>query len=389
MEFALGYLRAFITLLVVAHHAVIAYNAFAPPLTASLLDEPRFWKAFPVFDTQRSELWSIFNAFNDGFFMALMFFISGLFVWKSLQRKGAGQFIRDRALRLGIPFIVATAFLAPLAYYPSYLQRASEPSLGGFVQQWFALGEWPAGPAWFIWLLLAFDAAIALIIWLHPRSCAGVWSTLRKSPALFATVLVGASVLLVVPPMLLYGPEHWVAFGPFHFQTSRLGLYALYFMGGVLLGAAGIQQTFLGTKGALERRWLVWAIVAPLAFVALGALSIVVAGIAASGPSPELLTWGGIAAAAFVVSCAASSFALLAVFLRFVNRRGRLMDSLRDNAYGIYLVHYVYASWLQLVLVAAPLDALTKGVVISVVTLGLSWLTVACVRRIPVAARVI
>jgi Acyltransferase family len=238
--------RAFVTLLVVVHHAVIAYNAFAPPLTASLGQEPRWWKALPIVDSQRSGVWAIFNAFNDGFFMALMFLISGLFVRTSLRGKGAGRFIRNRVLRLGIPFVLAAALIAPLAYYPTYLQRTTEASVGGFVERWLSLGEWPAGPAWFIWLLLAFDAAVALLLWLVPRWTAGVPSRLWRSPALFAAVLTGLSAVLVLPPMFLVGPAHWVAFGPFHFQTSRLGLYALYFIGGVLLGASGIERTFLG-----------------------------------------------------------------------------------------------------------------------------------------------
>jgi hypothetical protein len=32
---AIGYLRAFITVLVLAHHAVLAYHPFAPPVPAS------------------------------------------------------------------------------------------------------------------------------------------------------------------------------------------------------------------------------------------------------------------------------------------------------------------------------------------------------------------
>jgi hypothetical protein len=50
----IGYLRASITVLVVLHHAVLAYHPFAPPPRASLLTEPRFWPAFPVVDVQRS-----------------------------------------------------------------------------------------------------------------------------------------------------------------------------------------------------------------------------------------------------------------------------------------------------------------------------------------------
>ncbi len=55
--------------------------------------------------------------------MSLMFFVSGLFVQASLARKGSLRFLAERIVRLGIPFIVAAGLLAPLAYYPAYLQR--------------------------------------------------------------------------------------------------------------------------------------------------------------------------------------------------------------------------------------------------------------------------
>ena len=168
---AVGYLRAFITLLVVAHHAVLAYHPFAPPPPASLLAQPRLWGAFPVVDPHRWPAGSLLTSFNDMFFMALMFFLSGLFVWTSLERKGAGGFLRDRARRLGLPFVVAAAVIAPLAYYPAYLQtlQTGASGLSGFWRQWLALGNWPAGPAWFLWVLLAFDAVAAGLFLLAPR----------------------------------------------------------------------------------------------------------------------------------------------------------------------------------------------------------------------------
>ena len=86
---AIGYLRAFVTVLVVAHHAALAYHPFAPAPIASLIAEPRLWPAFPVVDAQRWSGFSLLVGFNDAFFMSLMFFLSGLFVWKSLERKGS------------------------------------------------------------------------------------------------------------------------------------------------------------------------------------------------------------------------------------------------------------------------------------------------------------
>ena len=41
---------------------------------------------------------------------------------------------------------------------------------------------------------------------------------------------------------------------------------------------------------------------------------------------------------------------MLALFLRFDNDGASILDPLRDNAYGIYLIHYVPVLWLQYVL---------------------------------------
>ena len=75
--------RSFITLLVVLHHSVVNYTYFGNG------DRMR-WLGF-----------DLIVLFNDSFFMACMFFISGLFVHHSLSRRGAGNFLTSRAWRLG------------------------------------------------------------------------------------------------------------------------------------------------------------------------------------------------------------------------------------------------------------------------------------------------
>ena len=44
-------------------------------------------------------------------------FVSGLFVWRSIERKGAAGFLANRAVRLGVPFVVGMLVLMPLTYY--------------------------------------------------------------------------------------------------------------------------------------------------------------------------------------------------------------------------------------------------------------------------------
>jgi hypothetical protein len=93
----LAYLRAFVIVLVVAHHAAMAYHVMLPPFEPSSLREAlgSIQAVSPVNDERRSDLLSLFAAFNDLFFMALPFLLSGLFVWDSLQRKGPALYLRE------------------------------------------------------------------------------------------------------------------------------------------------------------------------------------------------------------------------------------------------------------------------------------------------------
>ena len=92
---------------------------------------------------------------------------------------------------------------------------------------------------------------------------------------------------------------------------------------------------------------------------------------------------------AFVISCAASGFAFMALFVRFAKKPSKLWDSLSANAYGMYLVHYAFVSWLQYALLKAALPAVAKGGIVFLATVVLSWGVTAGVRRIPAVARVI
>jgi len=383
---SVGYLRAFVTVLVVAHHAVLAYYPFAPPRPASLLAQPRWWQAFPVIDAQRWTGFALFVGFNDVFFMSLMFLLSGLFVWNSLRRKGAQTFLRDRALRLGVPFALAAALIAPIAYYPAYLQTGGV-GLAGFWKIWRSLGNWPAGPAWFVWVLLAFDAIAAGLLLIAPKwgeSLGRILSRVSHRPIAFFAVLVAASAAVYLPMVAKFGSFDWTSAGPFFFQTSRIFHYLIYFLIGAGLGACGLDSGLLAPQGKLARRWYLWAGSALLLF----GVAIVATIAAVSSPNSHL-PWELIGGCAFVLSCAASSLAFLALFVRFARNRVKLFDSLSDNAYGIYLIHYAFVSWLQYALLKASLPGVAKGFIAFAGALALSWISIAALKRIPAVARVI
>ncbi len=92
---------------------------------------------------------------------------------------------------------------------------------------------------------------------------------------------------------------------------------------------------------------------------------------------------------AFALSCASSCFAFFAVFLRFAARRTPFLDKAAENAYGLYLVHYVFVVWLQYALLGAALPAVAKGLFVFAGVVALSWAATSALRRAPVAWRLI
>ncbi|MEJ2817306.1 acyltransferase [Caulobacter sp. CCG-8] len=382
-----GAMRAFLTLLVVAHHAVLTYHPYAPP-TKAFGAPPILWTAFPVVDPQRFAGFGLFTLVNDIFFMSAMFLVSGLFVAESLKAKGTGGFLKGRALRLGVPFVIGTGLLAPLAYYPAWLQSGGTPSLGAYVQAWTHLPFWPSGPAWFLWVLLAFGAVAAALDALFPRliPALGRWMQgAARRPGRAFLLLIAASALAYVPLNMVLSFGHWTTEGPFTVQTGRIGHYLVYFLAGLAFGAAGVGQGLTDPQGALARRWWAWQILPVPAVIAAIAVFIV-AFSPNPPPKPVLDVVGGLA---FVVACASLTFAVTAVFLRFARKTGPVGRSLQANAYGMYLTHYVFTAWLGWLLLPQTWGGLAKGLVVTAAAIALSWLLTLALRRLPLLGRIL
>src|SRR6267142_5756015 len=186
--------RTFIILLVVLHHSVINYTYFGH-------GDPMRWLGF-----------DLVVLFNDSFFMAFMFFVSGLFVRDSLVRKGSAIFLRDRAWRLGVPFLISIFVLMPIAYYPTFLRYHLPGTTDfNFLHFWrniFIVGPWPSGSAWFLWVLLALGAIAALLWAAAPRVIEALGQliyALRNRPmAAFVAFLI-FSIIVYLPMRLIFG----------------------------------------------------------------------------------------------------------------------------------------------------------------------------------------
>ncbi|HQL00312.1 MAG TPA: acyltransferase [Smithellaceae bacterium] len=374
-DISMDYLRSSVTMLVVAHHASLAYN------TVSVYNPEHYMKSStPIIDTVRFLPLDLFVGWNDMFFMCLMFFISGLFILPSLNRKGAGRFMTDRLERLGIPFIVCALVLAPLAYYPSWLQ--SNAALEGhYLYRFFTADGWTSGPAWFIWVLLAYGAVVAGAYRLFPDFMKKCSWTAGSAKELFAIFLL-ASLAAALPLRLFIEPGHWMhVIGPLYFHTWRGLLYFVWFLFGVFLGSADPGRS-LSRKNL--KPWPIWLMLGGLTYLAHGLLEQ-----HALGPMP-LPGWlmSLVLASLYCLCCTLTCLGATGLARAFFHQARPAADSLSASAYGIYIFHYVFVIWIQYALLSQPLPPMVKFLIVFAGALSASWLVTALLRRTP-ASRVL
>jgi peptidoglycan/LPS O-acetylase OafA/YrhL len=385
---ALNNLRGFAIINVLAFHSFIAYLG-SQPSSAPPFDKPQDWMANPIVDSARWFGFDLYCALQYVYLMYLMFFLSGLFVWPSLERKGAKAFLLDRFLRLGLPFLIGVYLLMPATYYATYRVTAADPSWSAFWSQWLALPMWPNGPMWFLSSLLAFNVVAAGLFQLAPRVgkyLGQLSADADLHPIRYFLKLAFVSGLAYFPLAAVYQPWEWVDIGPFGFQASLILQYFVFFLASLGIGAYGFERGLLAADGLLARHWNYWLIGALAAFI----LWIVPTAIVTEAGEAAPFGMQAVADLGLVLSSAACCFGVLAVFLRFFSGTfSPILNSLAENAYGIYFVHYIFVIWLQYFLLDAPLPAIVKAALVFGLTLALSWAVTVALCRIPFGARVI
>jgi surface polysaccharide O-acyltransferase-like enzyme len=371
--------RTFVTLLVVIHHSVVNFTHFGNG------DRMR-WLGF-----------DLIVLFNDSFFMAFMFLISGLFVHDSLTRHGAGGFLRRRAWRLGMPLLLSIFVLIPIAYYASFL-RYHMPGTTDFnyFHYWgrmITTGPWPSGQSWFLWVLLVFNV-IAAAIWITaPKILAAfgyLIGALRSRPAMAFAAFVVVSVVSYLPMHLWFGDGAWFEPGhyPFPVQTSRILLYPAYFFTGVGIGVISLKVGILAEDGEMARRWATWLAFAVVLFGLILLLVFAHRNWIENVAAPPLW-WRAAYGLAFAIFSAVMAFTVLATSLRLSRARLWLLDAMQPSAYGIFLFHYMFIIWLQYFVYDPAWPAGVKAAIVFAGTLGGSWLLTVLLRKIPLVARTI
>ena len=168
----------------------------------------------------------------------------------------------------------------------------------------------------------------------------------RRRPAVFFAVMLAVTAAFYIPGRIHYGAGSWFEFGPFSVQHGRVMLYATYFFFGAGIGVAFLDRGLLAADGRMAKVSWDWMILTIVPYYLMWVLISIKRDIL--GNPVDLPDWyEGLYAVCFTVFSVAILFLILAYFLRFASSGRSVLDAMQADAYGIFLVHYPIALWLQ------------------------------------------
>jgi len=314
----LDWLRVIATLGVFLFHAI---GVFSPA-------------QFEINNAERSDVLMMVQIVFFPWGMPLFFLVAGAGSWFALRRRTAGQFTRERTLRLLVPFATGTFLLGPVQLYLSWSHRVQTGVFAGSFLEFVGVRLAYPFPKimgavgyhmWFLGFLFAYSLlALPLFVWLKGE--AG-----RKAISWLGGVCQhrGATLLFILPVAVVrMGLQ---PFFPVQQSWADFFAYLTFFVLGYVLFA---DERF---ARAIRRDW---PILLGAGIVAIaGAVPIVMASESfdierAPGTAWEMLLWGLIAACGWCWSAS-----VLALGMRHLDRDGRVLRYGLSANLPFFVVH--------------------------------------------------
>ena len=140
--------------------------------------------------------------FFNTFYMCMLFLISGYFVPRSVAKKGVSTYLRERLIRLGVPFLVGLLLINNLAYWLSGF-------FPGGVLRSVPLASYPfnhLGVLWFLVVLFSFD--LLYCGWIRLSGHQFTVDATVPTPRL-RSWLISAVVLAVIEVLMAMPSDFW------------------------------------------------------------------------------------------------------------------------------------------------------------------------------------
>lgn len=363
----IDHIRVLLTVLVVFQHTAITYGAEG---------------SWMIKEVQTSEMslsvmaLSLFTAVNQSFFMGLFFFLSGYFTPASFNRKGAGSFLKDRFIRLGIPLLAYIFVLGPYVQY--IVNFRNQYSYGEFYQREIVrFASINIGPLWFVEALLIFSILYCLFRQLPFGKSKGD----ALFPSMKGLILIAIGLGMVAFVIRLFWPT----------GKELLGLQLGYFPSYILLfiiGTVAYQQKWLEKIPLITTKQWGWisaiAIpVFPVALIATGALK------------GNMDVSGGMNFQAFIYAmwepfvCFGICLWLISTFKRCFNKPTKMAQLLSQSAYTLYIIHPLILVPISLCLHDVHWAPLWKFIIVGLTASLIGFFLSYCICLIPGTKRVL
>ena len=291
---------------------------------------------------------AFFQSFLQAWFMGILFFISAYWAAKTLAKRGALNFIKERLLRLGLPLLIYVFIISPFMLF-TLLGINPENSFAEnyirYIVDFWWLGS--TGPLWFVQALLLFCIVYAIVKKLYVKSLQiNDVNTAKIFFIVILTTIIAFFVRLVFP----------IGTSFFNLQFPYFPSYIVMFIVGILIGENNLLENITAEKNT---KWL------RLTFI-IGVpiwIFTVVFGGALEGKTyfNGGFHWQNFAFALWESFTAISfSIGIIAFFKKNVNSENKFTDLLHKNAFGMYCFHAPILLTTSLALKHLVLDPVLK-----------------------------
>ncbi|MGD0646290.1 MAG: acyltransferase family protein [Candidatus Bathyarchaeia archaeon] len=340
-------LRLLVIVLVVTIHLAVTVSGFGS----------WYYVYSTHLDTLSTVWFAFYQSFTQGYFLGLLFLISGYFVAGSYDRKGFGGFAGDRFKRLIIPTLIFMIAITPFIEIVELGNKSGGFNLVGFLSG--------TGPMWFAVALFGFSLIYGLVR-LTLRSSALASDGKRKQLEPTLSFAVSLALIIAVFAFLIRIVQP-IGTDILNFQLCYFASYIALFIVGIL---AYRNSLFAKISYLAGKRWLISAIV--LGFVAWFVLVVVATAMGSTVALQGGLTWQSAAFSLWESFVAVViSVGLIAVFREKFNHQSKLVKTLSDNSFAVYMFHpmiiipvtllfsplalYPIAKWFLLCIICVPL----------------------------------
>ena len=363
-------IKALMISLVIAVHVLSTFVFGFMGMHFSLSVSPR-----PVFGG--IAVW--FLLFCNTFFMYMLFLLSGYFVPSSVHKKGVRRYLKDRLLRIGIPFL-AGLFLINNA---SLLIARLSPGSPLANLPWNEMPFNRVGVLWFLVVLFVFD--LLYCAWRSLHEDHFVIDTSVPTPRL-RSWLISAVVLAMIEVVMSTRTDLWAALAQSPLDgLGAQGMHVLTYAFLFVLGCKASYHRWLERLDShLVIRWFRFSIVLALSLLAICLVLTFNGSMADEFGRLYLLTaflnpligWGVIAY-------------LLLWFQRKEQSCGKWLAKAGVDSFGAYIIHPIVLVALLTTISHFSLNPWL--IVLSVIPLGvmISFTITHQMRRIPMVAKII